>query len=92
MEAKEMTRIKRLIGLAFSITEDEFEIIPKDKLDVNQQYCGYCRNAREAIWNGNQFVYERYKWGSTFNETINHFEDDDGYDVFVPIIIKRNNE
>ena len=29
--------------------------------------------------------YDRYKFGFTFKEKINHFEDDNGYDLFVPL-------
>ena len=59
--------------------------IPKDRLVKGKTYFGDCRNSSTATWNGNEFEYERYKFGSSFNETINHFEDDDGYDLFVPI-------
>ena len=59
--------------------------IPKNKLEVGATYIGDCRNASEAIWNGEEFEYIRYKFGTSYKETINHFEDDDGYDVFVPI-------
>ena len=58
--------------------------IPKSELKVGQQYKGYCRNASTAIWLGDQFEYQRYKFGETFPEKINHFEDDNGYDLFVP--------
>ena len=61
--------------------------IPKNKLIVGKTYVGGCRNASEAVWNGNRFTYMRTKFGSTYQEDINHFEDDDGYDVFVPIKI-----
>ena len=62
--------------------------IPKDDLIIGKTYIGDCRNATEAIWNGKVFKYMRTKFGSTYEEEINHFEDDDGYDVFVPIKIK----
>ena len=62
--------------------------IPKDKLIVGKTYIGDCRNAREAVWNGEKFTYMRTKFGSTYPETINHFQDDDGYDLFVPLKIK----
>ena len=62
--------------------------IPKDKLIVGKTYIGSCRNASEAIWNGKVFTYKRTKFGFTYDEDINHFQDDDGYDVFVPIKIK----
>lgn len=62
--------------------------IPKSELIVGETYLGDCRNASEATWNGEKFVYKRYKFGSTFDETINHFMDDDGHDVFVPMELK----
>ena len=62
--------------------------IPKDKLIVGKTYIGDCRNAREAVWDGEKFTYMRTKFGSTYPETINHYKDDDGYDLFVPLKIK----
>lgn len=59
--------------------------IPKKDLIAGETYIGECRNATEAIWNGEQFVYKRTKFGTTFDESINHFEDDNGFDLFVPI-------
>lgn len=58
--------------------------IPKKDLEVGATYGGECRNASKAVWNGKVFTYKRYKFGDIFDEDINHFEDDDGYDVFVP--------
>lgn len=63
--------------------------IPLDKLEVGKTYIGSCRNAREAVWLGDKFEYQRYKFGFTFPEKINHFQNDDGYDVFVPIKVKE---
>ena len=62
--------------------------IPKSELVIGRTYVGSCRNASEAIWNGKTFTYKRYKFGDTFWEDINHFEDDDGYDLFIPIKLK----
>ena len=59
--------------------------IPKKDLIVGKTYIGHCRNASEAVWNGTRFTYQRYKFGSTFPEDINHFEDDNGSDLFIPI-------
>lgn len=59
--------------------------IPKSQLEVGVTYIGSCRNASEAVWLGDKFEYQRYKFGYTFPEKINHFEDDNGYDLFVPI-------
>lgn len=61
--------------------------IPKKDLKDGVKYKGKCRNASEAVWHAdkNVFTYKRHKFGDVFDEDINHFEDDDGYDLFVPI-------
>ena len=64
--------------------------IPIDKLVVGKTYIGDCRNASEAVWNGKRFVYERHKFGDVFEEEINHFQEDNGYDLFVPIKVKED--
>ena len=61
--------------------------IPKDKLIPGRQYKGACRNAEIATWTGTKFLYERTKFNYTYNEIINHFQDDDGSDLFVPLEI-----
>ena len=64
--------------------------IPKKDLVVGKTYLGDCRNASEAIWNGKVFIYKRNKFGFIYDEEINHFEDDNGYDLFVPMKLKDN--
>lgn len=59
--------------------------IPKKDLIIGKTYKGSCRNASEATWNGKVFVYKRIKFNREYDEEINHFEDDNGYDLFVPI-------
>lgn len=59
--------------------------IMKDQLEVGGIYYGRCRNASISLWNGEKFTYIRSKMGSEFPEEINHFEDDDGFDVFTPL-------
>ena len=59
--------------------------IPKNKLIIGKTYIGDCRNATEATWDGEKFTYMRTKFGNTYPEKINHFEDDNGYDLFVPL-------
>lgn len=63
--------------------------IPKKDLLAGKTYIGSCRNASEATWDGEKFTYMRTKFGYTYPEKINHFQDDDGYDVFVPIKLKE---
>ena len=58
--------------------------VMKEDLEIGECYYGKCRNASIAIWDGKVFTYMRTKFGSTFPETINHFEDDDGFDLFAP--------
>ena len=63
--------------------------IPKDKLVKGKAYIGTCRNTTEAIWLGDKFEYIRYKFGYTYPEKINHFQDADDCDVFVPLKEKK---
>ena len=62
----------------------EWGAIPKSQLIIGKTYKGYCRNADKAVWLGDIFEYDRDKFGIIFKERINHFEDDNGYDLFVP--------
>ena len=61
--------------------------IPKNKLKNKTKYYGSCRNADYAVWNAEsqKFCYERWKHGIVSIDYVNHFEDDDGYDLFIPI-------
>ena len=59
--------------------------ISKKDLVVGAWYFGSCRNSSIAQWVGNRFHYIREKFGTYFIEDINHFEDDDDYDLFIPI-------
>ena len=66
--------------------------IPKNKLEIGKTYFGNCRNSNEGIWDGEKFHYLRHKFGTVQWDEINHFEDDDGYDLFVPIKEKNVEE
>jgi len=61
-------------------------ILKKDLKD-RSLYKGYCRNAQEAMWvkEIERFIYVRHKWGSEFLEDICHVEDDNLYDLFIPL-------
>ena len=65
----------------------ELGAIPKDKLIDGKTYIGDTRNTKEAKWDAkkNTFIYMRSKWGNTFEDEVNHFEDDNHYALFVPI-------
>lgn len=60
--------------------------IPKDELKDGIVYIGEHRRTNRARWNEqrNAFEYWRYKFGWAMDE-CNHFEDDDGSALFVPI-------
>ena len=60
--------------------------IPKADLIDGQCYVGDYRNARIGKWNAKENVFEhwRYKFGFRL-DTCNHFEDDNGFALFVPI-------
>lgn len=64
--------------------------IPKKDLINGQTYIGNHRRCSEAKWDEekNKFIYKRYKFNMYFDDTCNHFEDDDGFALFVPIKIK----
>lgn len=59
--------------------------IPKEDLEVGTEYEGSCRNSSRATWDGKRFNYKRYKFGMWEDDSVNHFQDDDGFDLFVPI-------
>lgn len=61
-------------------------MIAKKDLVVGAYYVGRCRNTYVAKWtDDNQFIYMRYKLGFYLIETIKHPEDDNGFDLFVPM-------
>lgn len=70
----------------------ELGAIAKDKLIKGHTYSGSSRNSSIAKWLGNRFEYVRYKFGCKFKRQINHFQDDNGYDIFVPLIDITENE
>lgn len=67
--------------------------IPKKDLIDGQCYVGEYRNARIGKWNANENVFEhwRYKFGFRL-DTCNHFEDDNGFALFVPIGLATQEE
>lgn len=69
------------------VTQVEHEIVAKSGLIDGAYYEGTCRNASIARWDAsrNKFVYTRYKFGLSFEDEIEHPEDEiDRYDVFIP--------
>ena len=67
--------------------------IPKKDLVHGQIYIGEHRNTTIARWNQetNKFIHMRYKFGWR-EDDCNHFEDDDGFALFVPIRLGTQEE
>ena len=69
--------------------EEAYEMGMIRKIDLKDkvEYYGTCRNANTAIWHADKerFTYIREKFGSTFPEDIVHPEDDEKFDIFVPV-------
>lgn len=62
-------------------------MIPLSELVDGKSYYGHCRNATIAVWHASKqkFTYIRTKFGDSFEEDIVHPEQDEGYDIFVPM-------
>jgi hypothetical protein len=67
-------------------------VIPKKDLIIGNYYLGRCRNASVAKWDGDKFLYMRNKFGHWSIDKINHMEDDNGYDLFVPLKVVEPTE
>ena len=63
----------------------EAGVIKKEDLEDGAYCWGTCRHGPIALWDGEVFWYIRTKFTSTFAERINHLEDDNGYDLFIPL-------
>jgi hypothetical protein len=90
---EEIVRIvaeRNLQRVAEAAMEREYELRYRatciKKAENYAWYVGDCRNAVVAQWiaDKNHFIYIRHKFGNAFVEEINHFEDDNGYDIFYP--------
>jgi hypothetical protein len=65
--------------------------IPKKDLVIGEYYVGNHRCTQIGRWNGN--VFEYWKWEFfPMEDECNHFEDDDGFALFVPIGIGTKEE
>jgi len=68
-------------------------IVAKKDLKKNHYYYGKCRNAKVALWNGYEFIYMRQQGNLAFYpEEIFHLEDDNGFDLFIPLKIVKPTE
>jgi len=68
--------------------------IPKKDLIDGQVYIGRHRRCVAGKWNTSiqKFLYNRDKWGGMIPDDCNHFEDDNGFALFVPIKLGTEEE
>jgi hypothetical protein len=50
--------------------------IPKDELVFGETYLCEARNFQYGMWDGEQFVYHRRKFGNVFIDHEYHYDDD----------------
>lgn len=86
-DVKTIRRIHLPIPVPKKLYEELYSkgILRKEQLEIGKTYLGKCRNASEALWNGTVFIYKRHKFGFVFDEEINHLQDDNGVDLFIPL-------
>ena len=85
MDKEELQYNIRICAFDLGVKEKYVRPIPKNELVIDKEYVGNCRNSGKATWKGDHFEYLRYKFGNCYLDEINHYEDDDGYDMFVPV-------
>ena len=85
MNQEELDYNIRICAFDLGVDKKYVRPIPKNELVIDKEYAGNCRNSNKAIWRGDDFECQRYKFGYWYIDKIKHYEDDDGYDVFVPV-------
>ena len=63
----------------------EIEYIPKEYLKIGEYYECDARNFTEGKWNGEGFVYQRTKFGTTFIDLEYHWDDGPPHGTAKPI-------
>lgn len=66
--------------------------IPKSELKDGHYYYGNYRNSDIGMWMKDIFKIRRSKFGTWFEDECNHFEDNDGLALFVPLREANNDE
>jgi len=64
--------------------------IPKNELVIGIYYYGRGRGMEKGLWTGKDFEYDKFAFGYSSKATQNHFEDDNGFALFVPLKIWNN--
>ena len=56
-----------------------------EDLVLGAKYKGIGRNFDEAVWKGDGFYGQRFKFGKTFEDRELHYDADDHYGTFQPL-------
>jgi len=71
----------------------ELGAIPKDKLEDGKWYYGEYRNSNFGKWNDKTQKFDHYRWSFGLQtDDCNHFQDDDGFALFVPLRLSNELE
>jgi hypothetical protein len=71
----------------------ELGAIPKKDLKDGFWYYGNYRNAKLGQWDAKNKVFKHWRWKfGWLEDTCNHFEDDNGFALFVPLREANNKE
>ena len=91
-DVPDLPRVDKKEGEEFYIPRIiELGGIPKKDLIVGEYYIGDHRCTKIGRWNGTAFEYWKWEFFPIEDE-CNHFEDDDGFALFVPICIGTKEE
>ena len=95
-EGRKFTKVDDIPEFPRCNTPEEFQnnvksyikagAIAKKDLVSGAWYIGQSRSTNFAQWfsNPGRFYFIRYKFSGEYVDNMHHFEDDEGYDVFVP--------
>lgn len=88
MTSQELQKQVETFAKMHNVSVENCRPITKRELRNGVIYHGICRNTDVARWDSDEFLYFREKFKMIYTYSIKHFEDDDGYDVFIPIEVK----
>lgn len=66
--------------------------LKKEELTVGQKYICCARNFTIGTWNGTNFDYMRTKFGSTFPDTEDHWDDGAPFGTVKPFVPFNEND
>ena len=67
--------VERVLADIPQLRQEVAGYIPKDQLQIGAKYECAARNFEVGLWNGEVFEYQRTKFGTTFPDTEQHWDD-----------------